>query len=150
MVNKMKVQATKPATKPVVKPAVKAKKQAFKLSYMPSVINTSDVLKTGFNALPRANTIEPRNAEALILGHKVDRINRQASKLVKGSTGIKGSGSYVGKVYNRPIKEGACLNVWLWMDAHPNATKQELVSALEGKVNKTTCLIQFKHWVDAK
>ncbi len=58
------------------------------------------------------------------------------------------SGAYVGKVYNRPVNEGACLSIWEWMDRHPKASKKELIAALP-QINKITCGVQFKHWCDS-
>jgi len=76
---KNKVTTTKQVTNKVLKTATtprktKAIKTAYVINYEPSVINTSDVLKTGLYALPAYGTIKPRTIEPLTLSHKIDVI----------------------------------------------------------------------------
>ena len=65
------VKAVKTATTPR---KTKAVKTAYVIKYEPTVIDTSDVLKTGLISLPAYGTIAPRTIEPLVLGHKTDVI----------------------------------------------------------------------------
>ena len=135
------VKAVKTATTPR---KTKAIKTGYVINYSPAVINTSDVLKTGLTALPAYGTIKPRNAEPLTLGHFIDRVKPFKMK-GKATSNYQSKGNYTGKVYNKPINEGACLTIWQWLDKNPTASKKQLIVALPN-INVITCGVQFGHW----
>ena len=106
---KTKVTTTKPVTNKVSKTTAtprkpKAIKTGYQFNYEPTVINTSDVLKTGLYALPAYGVIKPRNTEPLVLSHIIDRTKPMIINVKAKRT----SHEYTGKT-NQPVQNGVRL-----------------------------------------
>jgi hypothetical protein len=109
-------------------------------------------LLTGEHAPIHDIQLKAHHIDKVKLNHAVIsndlQLNAIKPKQAIKTPSIARSGAYVGKVYNRPVNEGACLTIWEWMDKHPTASKKELIAALP-QINKITCGVQFKHWCDS-
>jgi len=146
------------AIKPVKTPRKQAKQAVAKPTYdheqgnvnLPKPLSTSTELSLIGLPAPHEATIMPAQPLELSSGNlMVTRIalSKQATKLnnAKPAT-VKATGNYTGKLYNRPLHEGACLTVWQWCDKHPTGTKKQAVSDLDGIVNKITVQVQYGHY----
>ncbi|MFA6303842.1 MAG: hypothetical protein WC627_12030 [Legionella sp.] len=145
--------AIKPAKTPR-KQAVKAVKAVYEhqqgLVNQPKPLSTSTELSLVGLPAPHEATSMPVMPLELSSGNlMITRIslNKKATKLINAKPVTTTSkGSYTGKLYNRPLHEGACLTVWQWCDKNPSGTKKQAVAALDGVVNKITVQVQYGHY----
>jgi hypothetical protein len=143
----IKTPRKQPTKKTVIKPVYDHKQGDVN---MPKQLSTSTELSLVGLPAPHEAIIMPIQPLELSSGNlMITRISlsKHATKLDNAKpTTVKHTGSYAGKMYNRPLHEGACLTVWQWCDKHPSGTKKQAVAALDGIVNKITVQVQYGHY----